>query len=390
MDEDKKAIRILSFDNGGPGTFSQLLIVKEYMSRIAHDSEADECDIHPADYFDLMGGVGFGGFAALLLGYLGLDVDKALETLLNIATAIPSTSSDDQTTLEENTKSLLKVVSEAMKECGIAVDVKMYDKSVSPPKCKVAMYAATIANLSHPVTFRTYARRGLNTNLTIVNAICSTLASPSIFAPVIVRNGPRQQKYVGGVHGANNPTRELLKEAGSIFGEDACIAQILSIGAGRPRVSHLDHATLAGVNRVLEALAMDCEGVAAELSTRLSGVEAYLRLNVDRGMESAGMHDWHDLGSIETHTSAYMDDPSIQESVEASLQRIHGRIGLVTLREINYANNQSIRVTRAPPTDLAAKIAEANDTIALIKALLEWLRALHTKESTRLLGCSCF
>ncbi|KIM21448.1 hypothetical protein M408DRAFT_104234 [Serendipita vermifera MAFF 305830] len=60
-DNDKKAIRILSFDNGGPGTYSQLLIVKEYMARIAHDFEVDECDVYPADYFDLMGGVGFGG-----------------------------------------------------------------------------------------------------------------------------------------------------------------------------------------------------------------------------------------------------------------------------------------------------------------------------------------
>ncbi|KIM21446.1 hypothetical protein M408DRAFT_333464 [Serendipita vermifera MAFF 305830] len=390
MDEDKKAIRILSFDNGGPGTYSQLLIVKEYMARIAHDFEVDECDVYPADYFDLMGGVGFGGLAALLLGHLRLDMDKAIEALLNIATTIPSTSSEDQITLEENTKSLFKVVSEVMEDCGIALDVKMHDKRVSPPKCKVAIYASTTANLSHSVTFRTYPRCGLNTNLAIVDAICSTLACPSVFAPVIVRNGPRQQKYVGGVHGANNPTRELLKEAGSIFGEDIHVAQILSIGAGRPRVSHLDQATLAGVNRVLEALAMDCEGVAVELSTRLSGVEAYLRLNVDRGMESAGMHDWDDLGSIETHTSAYMDNPTIQEYIEASLQRLHGRVGLVTLREINYSNSQFIRVSGTPPTDIATKIAEANDTIALLKALCEWLRTLHTKECTRLLDCSCF
>ncbi|KIM20673.1 hypothetical protein M408DRAFT_81613, partial [Serendipita vermifera MAFF 305830] len=273
--------------------------------------------------------------ASLLLGRLRMDVDQAIETLLKMATAIPSTSAEDQATLEANTGSLLKVVSEAMKDCGITLDVKMYDKSLSPPKCKVTIYAATTANLSHPVTFRTYTRRGLNTNLTIVDAICSTLASPSIFAPVTVRNGRRQQKYVGGVHGANNPTRELLKEAGSIFGEDTYIAQILSIGAGRPRVVHLDQATLAGINQVLEALALDCEGVAAELSTRLSGVEAYLRLNVDRGMESASMHDWDDLGSIETHTSSYMDGPTIQGSVEASLQRLHGRVGVVTLREIS-------------------------------------------------------
>ncbi|KIM22384.1 hypothetical protein M408DRAFT_290883 [Serendipita vermifera MAFF 305830] len=305
------------------------------MSRIAHDFRIDECDVYPADYFDLMGGVGFGGLAALLLGHLKLNMDQAIDTLLNLATAIPSTASNDQTTLEANTKSLQKAVVDAMKGCGIALDVQMYDKSLLPPKCKVVIYAATTANMSYPVAFRTYTRRGLNMNLSIIDAICSTLASPSIFAPVIVGNGSRQQKYVGDVHRANNPTRKLLNEAGSVFGEDTCVAQVLSIGAGRPPVSHFSRSTPAGIHHVLDTLTLDCEGVAAELSTRLSGVEAYLRLNVERGMESINMHDWNDLGPIETHTSAYMDDAVIQERVEASLRRMHERVGSITLREIS-------------------------------------------------------
>ena len=48
-------------DSGGPGTYSQLLILKEYMSRISNESGVNEQDVYPADYFDLMGGVGFGG-----------------------------------------------------------------------------------------------------------------------------------------------------------------------------------------------------------------------------------------------------------------------------------------------------------------------------------------
>jgi hypothetical protein len=79
-EEERRAICILSFgmafirtwkvgatyifhcaDNGGPGTYSQLLILKEYMSRLASDLDIAEEDVYPADYFDLMGGVGFGG-----------------------------------------------------------------------------------------------------------------------------------------------------------------------------------------------------------------------------------------------------------------------------------------------------------------------------------------
>jgi hypothetical protein len=79
-EEERKAICILSLgmafrrtwkagatylfhraDNGGPGTYSQLLILKEYMGRLASDLNIAEEDVYPADHFDLMGGVGFGG-----------------------------------------------------------------------------------------------------------------------------------------------------------------------------------------------------------------------------------------------------------------------------------------------------------------------------------------
>jgi hypothetical protein len=50
-------------DSGGPGTYSQLLILKDYMSRLSNDLDVIEDGLYPADYFDLMGGVGFGGCA---------------------------------------------------------------------------------------------------------------------------------------------------------------------------------------------------------------------------------------------------------------------------------------------------------------------------------------
>ena len=89
-------------DNGGPGTYSQLLIIKEYMVRLANDHGIDEGDVYPADYFDLMGGVGFGGYVvsyieaisyhssrlvAILLGHFRMNVDEAIEALLDVALA---------------------------------------------------------------------------------------------------------------------------------------------------------------------------------------------------------------------------------------------------------------------------------------------------------------
>ena len=59
-----------STDNGGPGTYSQLLLMKEYMSRIAWDLKVKPDDVYPADHFHLIGGVGFGGYVSHTRGAL--------------------------------------------------------------------------------------------------------------------------------------------------------------------------------------------------------------------------------------------------------------------------------------------------------------------------------
>lgn len=59
--DESVSVSLSLLDGGGPGTYSQLLIVKEYMTRLAFDLGTDVDELLPANYFDLMGGVGFGG-----------------------------------------------------------------------------------------------------------------------------------------------------------------------------------------------------------------------------------------------------------------------------------------------------------------------------------------
>ena len=149
----------------------------------------------------------------------------------------------------------------------------------------------------------------------------------------------REQSFVGGAVGANNPTRELLKEAASIFGKDRRVAQILSIGSGRTRLLALDQsATADAVNRLVKDMASDCGIVARELSTRLHNVQAYLRLNVDRGMENVKMYDWTCLGAIESHTNAYVEITTITEAIESSMGHLQNRIGSATLGQISTSS----------------------------------------------------
>jgi hypothetical protein len=162
------------------------------------------------------------------------------------------------------------------------------------------------------------------------------MSIPSYFLPVKIGQRLRQQGFIGGPLGANNPTRELLKEASNVFGKDRRIAQIISIGSGSPHTLSLETSTKeAGFLRLVKELAADCETVAQELHTRLYNVQAYLRLNVDRGMESVGMEDWSILGDIESHTGAYITVASVSESLDTSLRNLRGRVGTVTLGQLS-------------------------------------------------------
>jgi hypothetical protein len=165
-----KGVRILSFgthfissqdkggafdratiDSGGPGTYSQLIIVKEYMVRLASDLGIDEKDVYPADYFDLMGGVGFGGcvllyiktlsyhpsrLVAILLGHLRMNVDEAIEVLLDVAV---DTFPDNSPNLDNEirTRQLGESVKSILQTRGMAPDMKMQDISEKSARCKV-------------------------------------------------------------------------------------------------------------------------------------------------------------------------------------------------------------------------------------------------------------
>lgn len=164
------------------------------------------------------------------------------------------------------------------------------------------------------------------------------MSVPSLFLPTNIGPRMRQQDFVGGAIGACNPTRELLNEAAILFGKDRRVAQIISIGAGMPQIMSLEssrQSTEANQLQLLQSLLADCEVVAKELSTRLFAVDAYLRLNVDRGMEYTSITDWSSLGAIESHTSAYVEGVAITEALETSLGHLRSRVGSITLGQLS-------------------------------------------------------
>lgn len=129
-------IRILSFDNGGARAYSQLLLLREYMSRIASDSGIDEFDVYPVDYFDLMGGVGFGALVAILLGGLSMRVDDAIDGLISVASAVFPSETQEVVDRETKLDNLKCAIEDLLQAKGIPPNMKMHDKSQPAAKCK--------------------------------------------------------------------------------------------------------------------------------------------------------------------------------------------------------------------------------------------------------------
>ncbi|KIM22810.1 hypothetical protein M408DRAFT_39440, partial [Serendipita vermifera MAFF 305830] len=218
-------------DNGGPETYSQLLILKEQMNRLASDLKMAEDEVYPADYFDLMGGVGLGGLVAFMLGLLRMNITEAIEAYLSITSRIFSEISLENIDRDTNTKRLRDAIEALIRSRNIPLDAKM-NKGLGQRKCKVVLYAADSARMDHPQAFRTYSSRGSSLNPTMIDVVCATMSLPSYFQPVKIGPPRRQQSFIGGVLGANNPTQLLLKETYNIYGQDRRVAQIMSIGCG--------------------------------------------------------------------------------------------------------------------------------------------------------------
>jgi hypothetical protein len=153
-----------------------------------------------------------------------------------------------------------------------------------------------------------------------------------------VKIGPRgrEQTFVGGPLGTNNPTRELLREAGAIYGNNKRVAQIISLGAGISGAVLLESEDSADVaSYLLKSLAVDCETVASELSTRLFAVDAYVRLDVGCGGTNATMDDWSGVGAMEARTSAYLESDVVARILDESLRYFQNKIGTATLGQIS-------------------------------------------------------
>ncbi|PVF91981.1 FabD/lysophospholipase-like protein [Serendipita vermifera] len=329
-----QGIRILSLDGGGPGCYSQLVILKEIMSRIAYDEEREPEELLPGDYFDLIGGTGFGAYISFMLGTLRMNIDDTIDGLLTLADSLfPQCDPSIARSPDENLEVLRRIIGDMLKQHNLPKDIKLSDPQLCSSKSKVAMIAASADDVSHCELFRTYRSPQSSIKCTLLEALCASLAIPPLFDPIPIGPRLRQQRFIGGALGFYNPTREMLKEAKVAFGEDQRVALILSLGSGIPPVMSLDSSSSLsqGVEVLVQYMATDCERVARDMANQMIQVDAYIRLNVNKGLEQLRFDDWSCVSTIEGCIKAYLEAASVTRAVDAASEKITKRIGSITV-----------------------------------------------------------
>lgn len=107
---------------------------------------------------------------------------------------------------------------------------------------------------------------------------------------------------------------QVIAEAARVFGENARVGCIASIGTGkngsvgyaRPDVFRKWLPTKLVYDKALTAIATDCGKTAEEMEQKYKNLPGiYHRLDVDRGLQSVSLDEWKRLGDVRLHTKNY-------------------------------------------------------------------------------------
>jgi predicted acylesterase/phospholipase RssA len=195
----------------------------------------------------------------------------------------------------------------------------MLDPSSDSRKGKAFVCAMPANSMAYTRRFRTYrVRANASANCRIWEAARATTAAPTFFKRIAIgENGHAKEDFIDGALRCNNPAKEVLDEAGIIFGNDRPVRCLVSIGAGHPGIIGLSKPDAFqkilpfDLIPVLKKIATDCESTARELKKRFENVEKfYFRFNVAHGAEGISLEEWNKMGELTAHTKAYMTEES--------------------------------------------------------------------------------
>ena len=150
-------------------------------------------------------------------------------------------------------------------------------------------------------------------NCKIWEAARATSAAPTFFKRIKIGPPGSGIDYVDAGLGCNNPIKQVIAEAARVFGEDAPVACIVSIGTGQGENIELAQPDAfqkwlpTDLVKGIKEIAIDSGRTAEEMELRYKDIPGlYNRLDVDRGLYSVSLGEWKELGRVRSHTKNYM------------------------------------------------------------------------------------
>ena len=176
-----------------------------------------------------------------------------------------------------------------------------------------------------PVLFCTYASsENPGINCTIWQAARATSAMPKFFKAIKIVD----QTYIDGGIGLNNPTQKLLEEAQHIF-PNGHVSCIISIGTGKGNIIKLPKASF--IREAVHKIATDCEKEHQKLVHRFrNNPSAYLRFNVEQGLQNVSLSEWEKLANIEAHTNNYVQHEEVKRDLLLAVDALCARANVVS------------------------------------------------------------
>jgi len=192
-----------------------------------------------------------------------------------------------------------------------------------------------VENASSMTMLRNYRSRDVSPDMTIVEAALATCATPWLLDPTEVDYKGVVQKYFSGAAVLPNPVNEVIAAAHDAFGKETKIACLVSIGAGRGSITNVPiRPTKSDEAEFLRRVLLDGERIAHAFRSRMKNVQLYNRFSVEHGLQGGNSTTWSDGQTITTYTQDYIQDTTIDKSIERCVGLLRSRVGLATLEQL--------------------------------------------------------
>ncbi|KAH8797239.1 hypothetical protein DL96DRAFT_1825375 [Flagelloscypha sp. PMI_526] len=332
MDETSQGIRVVSFD--GPTLdatgLSELLILEDIAGRWTWDRDNDEReggDVRVSELFDIVGGTGLGGFYAILFS-LDMTIAQVIESHKILQTVLFFSQEWQQKNIDACVNLLDKVLAQIMEGVGLNMDLNTPFLSKNSLKCFVCVVNDLNAGCAR--SLRNYrVRTSKSPRCSIREAIHATLADGIHLPPVCIQD----EQFINASSGFTNPSYEIMKELPLVFSTPSKLACFVNLGVG-------DSTTLpltSGGSLEEQTNLLRFAGLVAQHLEALCGSlgACYFRFSVSNGVEGSA------LGSadgatrvVKTLTMAYLEEAKVSEHVDAAVESLVKRHGVVELKRL--------------------------------------------------------